>query len=113
MILNPTVDVFSVITSGGWYFREENCILLYLNAFKHCLYVVRALQVAHDATSIIYPPNISDFLNDNNRQILTNLASVLLNTKVKELKHDGHLRTFINIILSLLLHHNEYLKGTS
>ena len=113
MVLNPTVDVFSAITSGGWYLREDNCILLYLNAFKHCLYAERELQVARDAEASIYPPNISDFLDDNNRQIVTNLASVLLNTQVKELKHDGHFRTFINIMLALLLYHNGFLKISS
>ena len=30
MVLNPTLDVFSAITHGGWNFRGEKCILFYL-----------------------------------------------------------------------------------
>ena len=30
MVLNPTLDVLSAITHGGWNFQGENCILLYL-----------------------------------------------------------------------------------
>ena len=31
MVLNPALDVLSAITHGGWNFRGENCILLYLD----------------------------------------------------------------------------------
>ena len=42
---------------------------------------------------------------------MTNFASVLFNTQKKALKHDRHISTFRNIMLALLLHHNEALKG--
>ena len=32
---------------------------------------------------------------------------------MKAIKHDGHLCTFINVILASLLHHNEAFKGLS
>ena len=35
MVLNPTLDFLSDITSGGCNLRGEKCILLYLNVFKH------------------------------------------------------------------------------
>ena len=44
MVLNPTLDVLSAITCGGWNFRGENRILLYMNVFKHCLYEGRERQ---------------------------------------------------------------------
>ena len=46
MVMNPNLDVFSAITRGGWNFRGEKRILLYLNIFKNSLYAVRAFQVA-------------------------------------------------------------------
>ena len=64
-----------------------------------------------DVTPSIYPSNISAFVDYKNRQIVKNFASVLFNTQVKVLKYNGHLCTFINVMLSLLLKHNEYLKG--
>ena len=113
MVINPNLDVLSAITSGGWNFRGENRILLYLNVFKHFLYAGGALPVARDVTAMIYPPNVSAFVDGKNRQIVTNFASVLFNTQVKALKHDGNICTFINFILASLLHHNEALKGLS
>ena len=89
MFINPNLDVLSAITSGGWNFRGENRILLYLNVFKHFLYAGGALPVARDVTAMIYPPNISSFVYDSSRKILTNFASVILNTQVKSLNSDG------------------------
>ena len=59
---------------------------------------------------MIYPPNISYFVDYNNRQILTNVSSVLFNTLVKELKNVGHICTFRTVILDLLLQHTESIK---
>ena len=42
---------------------------------------------------------------------MENFASLLFNTQVKALNHDGHLCTFRNVMLDLLLQHNEALKG--
>ena len=110
MVLNTTLDVLSIITRGGWNFRGKNCILLYLNFFNHCLYAGRALQGACNVTTMIYTPKISAFFDDNNSPIVMYFASVLLNTRVKSLKHDVHLFTFRNVIIALLLKHNEALK---
>ena len=63
MVLDPTLDFFSVITCGGWNFRGEKRILLYLNVFKHSVYAGRALQGALDVMAMIYPPNISAFFD--------------------------------------------------
>ena len=41
---------------------------------------------------------------------MKNFTSVLFNTQVKSLKHDGHLYTFRNVLLDLILHHNKYIK---
>ena len=71
------------------------------------------MQVEHGVTVIIYPPKISAFVDEKNRQILTNFSSVLFNTQVKVLKHYVHICTFRNVILALLLHHNKDLKGIS
>ena len=60
---------------------------------------------------MIYPPNISAFVDDNNLHIVMKFASVLFNTQVKALKHYGFLCTFINVTLTSLLQHNEALKG--
>ena len=107
MVLNTTLDVLSIITRGGWNFRGKNCILLYLNFFNHCLYAGRALQGARDIMAMIYPPNISAFVDK--KQIVTNFASVIFSTQVKSLKHDGNLYKFRNVLLSFLLKHNKYL----
>ena len=61
MVLNPTLNVLSAITCGGWNFQGENHILLYLNVFNNCLYAGKSLQVAHDVTAMIYHPKIYDF----------------------------------------------------
>ena len=59
---------------------------------------------------MLHPPNISDFSDENNRQLVMNFVSVLFNTQVKALKHDGHICTFINVMLASLLQHNNDLK---
>ena len=59
---------------------------------------------------MVYPPNILNFVYDNNRQIVTNFSSVLFNTKVKLIKHDSHLCTFITVVLDSLLQHTESLE---
>ena len=59
---------------------------------------------------MIYPPNISAFGDYNNRQIVTNLSSVLFNNQVKALKHDGHLCKLRTVIIDLLRQHKEVLK---
>ena len=66
----------------------------------------RAFQGARDTTAMIYCLNISEFVDENNHQIVKNFASVLFNTQVKSLKHDGNLSTFINVMLASLLQHN-------
>ena len=37
MVLNPIIDVLSIITHGGCNLRGENHIIIYTN-LKHCLY---------------------------------------------------------------------------
>ena len=69
------------------------------------------LQGERDVMEVIYPPNISAFVDDNNLQIVMKFASVLFNTQVKAIKHDGHLCTFKNVTLASLLQNNESLKG--
>ena len=103
MVLNPTIDVLSAITSGGWNFQLDNRILLYLNVFKNYLYEGREFQGARDVTAMVYPPNISVFFDKKNCQIVMKFVSVMFNTQVKALKHDGHLCTFRNFMLDLLL----------
>ena len=100
MVLNPTIDVWSTITLGGCKFQFENHIIIYLNVFEHCLYALRALQGEQGVTTVMYPPNISAFVDKNNRQIVTNFASVLFNKKVKALKHDGHIFKFRNFMIA-------------
>ena len=51
------------------------------------------------------------FVDKNNRQIVTNFASVLFNTQAKALNHDGHLCTFINVMLASIMQHKKALKG--
>ena len=60
MVMNPTLDVLSAITHGGWNFRGENHVLLCL-IFQSFLHVGRALHGEHGVTVMIYPPNISAF----------------------------------------------------
>ena len=60
---------------------------------------------------MLHPPNISAFSDENNRQLVMNFVSVLFNTQVKAIKHDGHLCTFKNVTLASLLQNNESLKG--
>ena len=60
--------------------------------------------------AMIYTSSIPDFIDENNRQIVTNFASVLFNTQVKALKHDGQICTFINAMLASLMQHNKALK---
>ena len=68
------------------------------------------MQGSHDVTEMIYPPKISYFVDNNNRQIVTNFTSVLFNTQAKALMDDGHLCTFRNVILASILNHNGALK---
>ena len=110
IFINPILDVFSDITCGSWNFQGENHILLYLNVFNNCLYAGKSLQVAHDVTAMIYPPNILSFVDNNNHQIVTKFASVLFNPQSKALKHDGHLYKFRNFMLASLLQYNKYFK---
>ena len=110
MFLNPTVDVLSTITHGGWNFRGENRILLYLNFYKHCLYARREFHGSRNVMEIIYPPRITDFVDNNNPQIETNFASVIFKTQVKALRHDGHLCPFKFFMIASLLQHKKYLK---
>ena len=62
---------------------------------------------------MINPPNISAFVDDNNRQIVTNFSNVLFNTQVKELKYDGHLYKLINFMLASLPQNNKALRFIS
>ena len=68
------------------------------------------LQVASDVMVMIYTPNISGFVDDNNRQIVTNFVSVTFNTKVKAIKQDGHLCNFRNVMLFFLLQNKNLLQ---
>ena len=60
--------------------------------------------------SIIYPPKISVFVDDKNRQIVTNFSNVIFNSQVKPPRHDGRLCIFRTGVLTSLLQHNEALK---
>ena len=71
------------------------------------------MQEENGVTAMIYPPNISSFVDDSSRKILTNFASVILNTQVKSLNSDGYICTFTNAMLALILHHNKALKFVS
>ena len=55
---------------------------------------------------MIYPPKISAFVDENKFQIVKNFVSVLLNTQLKALKHDGNLFIFVYIMLASLLQDN-------
>ena len=61
--------------------------------------------------AMIYPPNISIFVDEKNRQIVANFVSVIFNTQMKTLKHDDHICTFITGMLASLLHHKKSLKS--
>ena len=71
----------------------------------------RALQESRDITAIIYPLNILSFVDENNPQIVKNFTSELFNTQVKALKYYGHIFTYRNFMLALLLQHAKALKG--
>ena len=43
MVLNKTFDVLSIVTCVGWYLKENNYILLYMNVFNCYLYAVGEL----------------------------------------------------------------------
>ena len=60
--------------------------------------------------TMMYPPNISDFVDKNNLQTVTNVSSVLFNTKVKALKYDGHICTLKKCMISSLLNHKKAIK---
>ena len=49
---------------------------------------------------MIHPPIISTYVDDNNNKIVTNSESVIFNTQVKSLRHDGHIYTFRNVMLA-------------
>ena len=68
------------------------------------------MQGEHVLTAMVYPPNISAFVDKNSRQIVKDFVILLFNTQVKALKHDGHICTFINVMLASLLQHNNDLK---
>ena len=53
---------------------------------------------------------MSDFFDQNKLQIVTKFASLLSNTQVKALKHNGHICTFRNVMLDFLLQHKKYIK---
>ena len=74
------------------------------------LYAGRAFQVERGVTEMIYPPNISALVDENTPQKVENVESVLFNTKVKELKHNGHICIFMNVMLASLLNHNKSIK---
>ena len=59
---------------------------------------------------MIYPPNISAFVDENSRQIVKDFVIVLFNTQVKALKNDSHICTSRTGMLALLLQHNKALK---
>ena len=103
MVLNPNMDVLSVITCGGCNFQGDNHIVLYLNVFKHFLYLVRVLQVAWNETEMMHPPKISSFFDDNNHQIVNNFLSILFNTQLHALRRDDKICTFRNVMLDSLL----------
>ena len=63
MVMNPTLDILSDITRDGWNLRRDNRILLYLNIPKNVLCARRAFQGEHDVIEMIYPTNISDFVD--------------------------------------------------
>ena len=71
------------------------------------------LQGTCDVMAMIYTLNICTFVDKKNFQIVTKFASVPFNNQVKALKHDGHICTFINFMLALILQNNEAIKGLS
>ena len=66
MVLNPPLCFLSDITCGGFNSKVYIHILIYMTYFTHFLYSSRVLQVAKDATEIIFPTNISAFVDDKN-----------------------------------------------
>ena len=52
---------------------------------------------------MIYPPNISLFVDKNKRQIVTNFSILQFSNQVNSLKHDGHISIFIIVILDSLM----------
>ena len=50
MVMNPNIDVLSVITRGGWNLQGENHIILFLNVFKHLFYSGREFKGSCDET---------------------------------------------------------------
>ena len=100
MVMNTTLDVLSAITRGGQNFRGDNFALYILNVFNNFLYAVRVLQGECDVTAMIYSPNISAFIDENNHQTATKFASVLFNTQVKVLKTGSSPRSplFLHVI---------------
>ena len=68
------------------------------------------MQGEYVLTAMIFPPNISAFVDKNSHQIVKDFVILLFNTQVKALKHDGHICTFGTGMISLLLQHNKALK---
>ena len=68
------------------------------------------MQGEHGVRAMIYPLNISAFVDENSRQIVKEFVIVLFNTQVKALKHDGNICTFITGMLASLLQHKKSLK---
>ena len=60
---------------------------------------------------MMYPTSIYYFVDDKNHQILINFVSVLFNTEVNSLRHYDHISTFRNVMLTLILHNNKYLRS--
>ena len=75
------------------------------------MYTGRVFQGARDLTAMVYPHNILAFVDENNHQIVKKFESALFNTQVKALKHNGHIFTFIKVMLDLMLRYNKALKG--
>ena len=71
--------------------------------FKNCLCTGGAFQGSHDVTDIIFSPKKSAFVDENNHQIVTKFASLLLNNQAKALRYDDHICIFISVMLYYLL----------
>ena len=86
--------------------------MYFLNAnfSKNFLYAGRVFQGEHGVTAMIYPPNISVFVDKNSRQIVKDFVIVLFNTQVKALNNNSHIFTFRTGMLASLLQHNKSLK---
>ena len=59
---------------------------------------------------MIYPSNISDFFEENNRQIVTNFEILLFNTQVNALKCGVRICTFSNVMIASLLQYKKAIK---